>query len=213
VSKRIQKEFEYKHKHKPEIQPPIFLAETLELIDREFNKELPEVLNHKGHMDRSKITIGMCGQTETRKNPKLFEEVSKLYPDYNFLWVGGEEGHFAEIDNLYHVPVVQLPFIYYKLIDYFVLFSEEDPCPYVVIENLYVNNKVITFKDNIYTDHKCEQTKDIYFEFEGSVSAKSVQYMIDKHVSEKAKRNGKGKDYVKDGFSNINYNLTNIISR
>jgi hypothetical protein len=211
VSEKIKKQFKDRHNHKPEIQPPIFLDEALELIDREFDKEPPKVSNHKGDMDLSKITIGMCGQTDYRKNPGLFAEVSKLYPQHNFLWVGGEERHFAEIDNLYHVPLVQLPFVYYKLMDYFVLFSQEDPCPYVVLENLYVNNKVITFRNNIYTDHKCEQTKDIYFEFEGKVSIGSIKYMINKHVSEKAKRNGSGKIYVKNNFTKINDKLWDII--
>jgi hypothetical protein len=204
VSKRIQKEFEDKYNHKPEIQPPILLDEALELIDEEFNKELPIVSNHKGEIDLSKITIGMCGQTESRKNPHLFIEVSKLYPQYNFLWVGGVEGFFPKIDNLYHVPLVKLPFIYYKLMDYFILFSKEDPCPYVILENLYVNNKIITFKENIYTDHKCEQTRDIYFEFEGSVSKESVCHMISKHVLEKAKRNGNGEKYIRDNFTKVN---------
>jgi hypothetical protein len=206
VSKRIQKEFEDQCNHKPKIQPPIFLDETLELIDKEFNKKLPKVSNSKGDMDLSKITIGMCGQTETRKNPELFEAVSKLYPQYNFLWIGGEKGHFTDSHNLYHVPVVQFPFVYYKLIDYFILFSQEDPCPYVVLENLYVNNKVITFKDNIYTDHKCEQTKDIYFEFDGKVSLENLCKVIDHQVIEKTNRKGNGKKYVIDNFTSININ-------
>ena len=208
VSKRIQEEFEEKYNHRPEIQPPIFLDETLKLIDEEFGKELPKVSNHKGDIDQSKITIGMCGQTEIRKNPHLFAEISKLYPEYNFLWVGGEEGYFAEIDNLYHVPVVQLPFIYYKLMDYFVLFSQEDPCPYVVLENLYVNNKVIAFKDNIYTDHKCEQTKDIYFEFDGEVSIENLCKVIDEKVIKKTNRIGNGKKYIIDNFTKINLYLS-----
>jgi hypothetical protein len=204
VSERIQKEFQDKYYHKPEIQRPIFLDETLELIDKEFQKDSPKVSNNKGDMDFSKITIGMCGQTEPRKNPSLFAEISKLYPEYNFLWVGGEEGYFAEIDNLYHIPVVQLPFVYYKLIDYFILFSQEDPCPYVVLENLYLNNKVITFKDNIYTDHKCEQTKDIYFEFDGEVSIENLCKVIDERVVEKTNRIGNGKKYIIDNFTKIN---------
>jgi len=207
VSERIQEEFKSKYNHKPEIQPPIFLEETLKLIDEEFGKELPKVSNHKGEMDLSKITIGVCGQTEARKNPHLFAEVSKLYPKYNFLWVGGEEEFFAKIDNLYHVPVVQLPFVYYKLMDYFVLFSQEDPCPYVVLENLYVNNKVITFKDNIYTDHKCDQTKDIYFEFNGEVSIENLIKVIEERVIEKAKRKGNGKKYIIDNFTKVNIQL------
>jgi hypothetical protein len=204
VSKRIQKEFEDQHNHKPKIQPPIFLRETFELMDREFDKELPKVLNYMGDMDISKITIGMCGQTETRKNPHLFSEVSKLYPNYNFLWIGGKEGDFEKIDNLYHVPLVEHPFIYYKLIDYFVLFSKEDPCPYVILENLYLNNKVITFKDNIYTDHKNKIIEDIYFEFDGEVSITNLCKVIDNKVIEKANRKGNGKKYIIDNFTQTN---------
>jgi hypothetical protein len=209
VSKRIQKEFENQHNHKPEIQPPIFLDETFELIDKEFKKELPKVSNKNGEIDQSKITIGMCGQTETRKNPKLFEEVSKLYPQYNFLWIGGEEGDFIESNNLYHIPATPLPFMYYKLIDYFILFSQEDPCPYVVLENLYVNNKVITFKNNIYTDHKNKMTEDIYFEFDGEISIETIKQAIDKNIKDKANRLGNGKEYILQNFTQLNPKLLN----
>ena len=207
VSKRIQKEFEDQHDHNPKIQPPIFLNETLDLIEREFNQELPKVSNFKGEIDNSRITIGMCGQTETRKNPELFEEVSILYPQYNFLWVGGEEGYFSGIDNLYHVPLVQFPFVYYKLMDYFILFSQEDPCPYVVLENLYINNKVITFKNNIYTDHKNKMTKDIYFEFNGEISMETIKQAINENVKYKANRTGNGKEYVLQNFTQLNPGL------
>jgi hypothetical protein len=207
VSKRIQKEFEDQHNHKPKIQPPIFLNETLDLIEREFNQELPKVSNFKGEIDNSRITIGMCGQTETRKNPELFKEVSILCPQYNFLWVGGEEAYFSGIDNLYHVPLVQFPFVYYKLMDYFILFSKEDPCPYVVLENLYINNKVITFKNNIYTDHKNKLTEDIYFEFDGEVSVETIKQAIDENVKYKANRTGNGKEYILQNFTQLNTNL------
>ena len=211
VSKRIQKEFEERYNHKPEIQPPIFLDETFDIIDQEFNKEFPVIQNQKGDMSIDKITIGMCGQTETRKNPNLFVEAAIEYPQYNFLWVGGEKGHFPEIDNLYHIPALSLPFVYYKLFDYFILFSQEDPCPYVVLENLYLNNKVITFKDNIYTDHKNEMIKDIYFEFDGEISIENLRNVIKEKVTNKTTRTGSGKEYVLGNFTNLNPSLMKFI--
>jgi hypothetical protein len=69
---------------------------------------------------------------------------------------------------------------------------------------LYVNNKVITFKNNIYTDHKCEQTKDIYFEFDGEVSLENLCKVIDQQVVEKTNRKGNGKKYIIDNFTSIN---------
>ena len=207
VSKRIQGEFEEKYNQKPEIQPPILLPHTLALIDEEFSKDAPNVSNNKGKMDRSKITVGMCGQTEVRKNPDLFSNLSECFPQYNFLWVGGEKGYFPEIDNLYHVPMTKLPFVYYKLFDYFLLTSQEDPCPYVVLENLFLNNKVITFKDNIYTDHKREIINDIYFEFDGGVSIESLKHVINEKVKEKANRIGNGRKYILDNFTRLNESL------
>lgn len=208
VSSRIQQQFLEKYNYKPDIQPPIFLQETFDIIDREFKKDIPVVLNKKGKIDESKITIGMCGSLDSRKNPKLFFDTSIKYPNYNFLWIGGTDAsRLPEGHNIYHVPMTPLPFVYYKLIDYFILFSKDDPCPYVVLENLYLNNKVITFKENIYTDHKCEELKNFYFEFDGNISLESVSYMIDNFVKEKANRSFGGKDYIKNNFTKINKNL------
>lgn len=211
VSKRIREQYEQKNSFSPLVQPPVLTKKIMELIDKEIKKEV--ILSNKyGSIDLEKIAIGMCGQIDERKNPTLFLEVAKKNRKYNFIWVGGDVDMFENEPNIYHVKTVDLPFKYYMLFDYFILFSLQDPCPYVVLENIYVNNKIITFKDNIYTDHNCELLKNSYFEYDGEVSLDSVCYMIEKHVKEKAKRTiSNGKIYVKKNFTSIDKKLIDVL--
>ena len=69
---------------------------------------------------------------------------------------------------LYHIRII------IGLI-FFVLFSLEDPCPYVVLENLLVGNRVLAFRDSIYTHH---HVPGLYFEYPGSISFQTAQEHI-----------------------------------
>jgi glycosyltransferase involved in cell wall biosynthesis len=212
VSERIRKQYEQRSGFLPLVQPPILTQKVMELIDEEIKKDAL-VSNKFGMIDPNKISIGMCGQTEKRKNPDLFLEAAKKHPQYNFIWVGGDVDIFEDVPNVYHVKTVELPFKYYMLFDYFFLFSTQDPCPYVVLENLYVNNKVVTFKENIYTDHKCKMLGDLYFEYDGEVSLESVSYMIENHATEKAKRvTDEGRKYIKQKFAAVNKELIAVLA-
>lgn len=208
VSQRIADEFLLS----PKVQPPFLTENELNKIDEESIKDC-EISNQFGILDKNKITIGMCGSLTARKNYKLFIEVAKNYPNLNFLWIGGNENLTEEtIQNLYHVKSVNYPYCYFMQIDYFILFSIHDPCPYVVLENLYLNNKVITFKENIYTDHKCELLKDLYFEYDGEINFDSVCKMINLYVHQKADRsNVNGRQYILENFAKPRSSLINFI--
>lgn len=210
VSKKIKKDYIKNHNHNPKVQPPILNQEVLDIIDEEIKKEVL-VVNKYNIIDTDKICIGMCGQTDERKNPELFLEVAKLHPELNFIWVGGETNMFEDEPNIYHVKTTLLPFKYFMLFDYFMLFSKKDPCPYVVLENLYINNRIITFKDNICTNHKCKKLKSLYFEYNGEISLDSANYMIKNYVKNKATRKGNsGKNYILENFTKINKNLLDL---
>lgn len=202
VSNRIAKQY----KDVPRIQPPLISEETFKIIDSEV-QNICRVRNNYGSLNhKRKITIGMCGSLTERKNYKLFEELAALFPNYNFLWIGGSRDLNSDLKNFYHVRDVEHPYKYYNLIDYFLLTSAEDPCPYVVLENLYINNKVLTFRDNIYTDHKHPSLKDLYFEYPGSISLKTASLHIENIVQGKSQTNAKsgpGRDYIKQYFSSF----------
>jgi glycosyltransferase involved in cell wall biosynthesis len=209
VSKRISEQYN----SIPKIQQPIFTEDMIEIMNKNL-KESFEVRNLNGPLNKNKITIGMCGSLTERKNYRLFIETAKELKDFNFLWVGGSETiESKEIPNLYHIKDTKRPHSYYKYMDYFVLFSNIDPCPYVVLENLYAGNKVLTFKENIYTDHKCDLLKDIYFEFDGEINLENAIKFIQETCLNKADRsNLNGKLYIEQNFTKLTQDILDLLN-
>lgn len=206
VSSRIAEQYESPVK----VQPPIIDAKTLTLMDEEFKKDV-EVCNSFGCIDRKKIAIGMCGSLCDRKNWKTFLKAAERLSEFNFIWVGGDFDVGKNLPNFYHVKNVSLPFMYYRKFDYFLLTSLEDPCPYVVLENLYLGNKVLSFKENIYTSHVCDSLRDVYFEKDTEVSLEAVIEQVLECCKEKAiyPRPREGKEYVLSNFTNLKEELLN----
>lgn len=187
------------YESKPLIQTPICPPFLQQKIYKDYEENINiECFNH------SKITIGMCGSLSTRKNFPLFLEVAKRLPEYNFVWIGGEKVNLMP-SNVYHIPDTLHPFQYYKLIDYFVLFSEYEPFGNVVIENLLLNKKVLTFKNNICFNFNDELTKHNYFEFDGSINFNNALKHITAYATEKQKdltySESPSNRYVLDNFS------------
>jgi hypothetical protein len=169
------------YKNKPKVQTPILPRFIKTSIDLDYARSV-DVMN----LDLSKITLGMCGSIGARKNTGLFLDVAQSLPEYNFVWIGGHEDLDTNLKNVHHIKEVVYPYKYYKLLDCFVLFSEHEPFGNVVIENLYLNNKVLTFRDNIYYDFKDELTKNNYFEYPGKIStATAIKHILTHAVAKK----------------------------
>ena len=170
------------------------------LLDESRKIDVGPIFNKNGKMDESKVTIGMCGSLSKRKNPDLFCRIAEKFPNYNFLWIGGKEDFKITPSNLYHVKEVETPYSYYFKIDHFVLFSEEDPCPYVVLENIFLNRSVIVFEENIFTIHDPRVCKTV----PGSISEENLIKTIPSLCSEKFIENeceSLGRDYIINNFS------------
>lgn len=200
VAKTISEQYE----EPPKIQPPIISSETLKLTDIEFFKPA-DVKNYLGKLSNNKITIGMCGSLTARKNYKLFIELAENLEQFNFLWVGGHQDVGEDVDNFYHVKNVELPYRYYNLMDYFILCSTEDPCPYVVLENLYVGNKVLTFEKNIYTRHDKVFLTGQLFEFPGEINYENAyKHIVTNCKSKKtADTPNHGREYILNNYVNF----------
>lgn len=209
VSERIQSEY-INHNTLPKIQPPLLTIDTLTVIDNEILKRSPSITNVNETLDTSKILIGMCGDFDIRKNYKLFCQLACEFSQYNFLWVGGNEDFTdLKIPNFFQILNVQLPYVYFNMLDYFILTSEVDPCPYVVLENIYIGNKVITFKENIYTNHKCDLLQDMYFEVAESINFNTAVSAINTYITnvKKTIKNPKGKDYILTNYTKYSDDL------
>jgi hypothetical protein len=203
VSDRIANQYINKYNKKPKIILPFVDSIDFILKSADFPIDEKQIKNNVGFIDTNKITIGMCGQITTRKNYNLFIEVSKVYPNYNFVWIGGDNGSvFDAYDNIYFIPFQTNPYKYFKqLIDYFILFSLQDPCPYVILENILLSSNIITFSDNIYTDHKNVLTNDFYFEYNGSINKETCIDAINKFVKhKKIFKYTSGQKYIENNF-------------
>jgi hypothetical protein len=161
VSDRIASQYT----HAPSVQPPILDTHFI-LVNS--TTEIGQLLNNGRVIGADgRIIIGMSGSLSMRKNYILFLEVAGYCAEYDFVWIGGSTTLVTILPNVFHVLEVGMPYAYYTKLDYFVLFSLEDPCPYVILENLLLGNRVLTFRDNIYTRH---HVPGQYFEFQGSIS-------------------------------------------
>ena len=129
-----------------------------------------------------------------------------LFPEYNFLWIGGHK-IIKKIDNLENflkITNVINPYKYFrKHFDYFLLTSIYDVCPYVIIENILLETKIITFEDSVFFDFKHRLTKRIYLEKEGNINLNESVKLLRNMKIEKKKNilNGNGYKYVKSRFT------------
>ena len=183
------------------IQPP-FLTNIDDIIQKS-TEPIEQIKNKKGIFDKSKITIGMCGQISERKNYKLFIKVSTLYPNYNFIWIGDESNIFDNYENIYHISNTENPYKYYKqLIDYFMLFSIIDPCPYVILENILLNNNIIVFKPNILYNHNDISLQSFYHIYPYEINLYNCRMAINRYVKNKKINNiNFGQIYIRNTFS------------
>jgi glycosyltransferase involved in cell wall biosynthesis len=220
VSQRIAQQYVDRGFVSPRVQPAV-LQNIDEILEKSNEPvDLKSIRNQFGIMNPEKITIGMCGQISERKNTRLFIDVAKAFPQYNFLWVGGDTNINVDMvsnPNIYHIPFTINPYKYYKQIyDYFILFSKFDPCPYVILENILLETNIITFSENIYTDHKHPLTADFYHEMQGAITFDLCKEAIDSFVCYKKPLHskGEGREYIELYFrqpSSIYLLFDNII--
>ena len=192
VSERIAQQYQTP----PQVQPPV-------LWPMGYQEQVNSLVNELRELDRSKIVLGMCGSLTARKNYQLFYQVADFFQaQFEFVWIGGSSWPMPPLANVFHVPETRTPGSYYGLLDYFVLFSLHDPCPYVVLENLEYGNRVLTFRDSIYTNHNHPLLCDLYFEYPGVVSFASCVAHISAVCHQKAPttRPTQGKTYVQANF-------------
>jgi hypothetical protein len=211
VSQKISKTYE--PVGLPNVQWPII---NQEFVDNIINSKPTDNLisNAHGLIDKEKVTIGMCGSATDRKNFKLFKELAKAFAKYNFLWIGGDRDiSDPEIKNFYHVQNVQHPFGYFHHIDYFLLTCLIETCGYVLLENMLLGNKTITFSENIHTDHKRDYLKDLYFEYDGEVNLQTASEAILKWVGGKYEKNNElGLKYVTENFMHFSEEFKNKLN-
>jgi hypothetical protein len=203
VSDRIKKQFDELGCSCTRVSPPFIPQEKIFHI-----KNLS--LKHR-NISNDKVNIGMSGLVSDRKNFHLFYKLAEACPNYNFIWIGGDEDwkiSFSKIygyepkslENIKHILHTKNPYHYFADLDYFFLTSKTDPCPIVVLENLLLNNRVITIKDNIFYQHNSSILKENLIEIETSEEDKIIKAFKLLNLN-KYLKNNLGEKYITKNFS------------
>jgi hypothetical protein len=167
VTEKIKQEFMSKGFTNINISPPFLPIEEQNNIDVLKKEKIQETIlniNGKYQLDTKKPIIAMCGTICKRKNFDLFAELCSKHNYLQFMWIGDDitkiDNKYQNIKNLFIIPKTNNPYKYFNIIDYFFLTSLSDPCPFVVLENLYMNKKIIVLDKNIHYEHPKEKLEN-----------------------------------------------------
>lgn len=143
--------------------------------------------------------IGMVGTPCERKNYNLFLEIAKYIPEYDFVWVGGNQS-FRD-DNLMVVAKTPYATSFIAQFDIFFLSSDEDLCPVVLLEALALNIQSMVFQKNIGYEHDKSQHINIFNRNISDLSLKSIKKKINSVLDKVINTDlPSGNKYIKDNF-------------
>lgn len=172
--------------------------------------KLNQIYNYKNSINLykdDKITIGMCGEISERKNFSLFSLLYKIFPNYNFVWIGGDKDEKTS-NNFIIIKYTREPHIYFNSIDYLLFTGTNDPCPYVILENIILETPILLFKNSIMTPIN----SNLIFYLDSDLNIKSIIKSIYMFVKKKKNNNdsNNGYKYIKNHFTNID-NIINYL--
>lgn len=147
VSERIAAEWARRGRARPAVLPPFVPPDTA--------RELAAFAEGRPRRESRRLCAAMCGSLTERKGYKIFAAAAALCTEVDWIWVGGDKAPdcFEGLANVRHVLGTPAPHRHLVEADVFVLTSDVDPCPYVVIECLVMGLPVIVWSENILTDH------------------------------------------------------------
>lgn len=172
--------------------------------------KLNEIFNYKNSINlfiNDNITIGMCGEMSERKNFSLFSLLPKIFPNYNFIWIGANKDENV-YQNFRIIKYTNQPYTYFNSIDYLLFTGKNDPCPYVILENIILDTPILLFKNSIMT----EINSNLIQYLDSDLNIKSIVKSIYMFVKNKKKNydSNNGYEYIKNHFTNID-NIINYL--
>jgi glycosyltransferase involved in cell wall biosynthesis len=137
------------------VYPPKFRIDAYEKLSRHYS-----VFDTVCEMGLSKFwtlstrnVVGMVGTPNERKNFDYFCALAQACPQYVFVWIGGDETLWFST-NVLLIQKTPCLTMYMRLFDIFLLTSNRDYCPVVLLEALAMNIPCIAFKDALMYKHK-----------------------------------------------------------
>ena len=107
----------------------------------------------------------MCGAKSERKGYDIFINLVKTMPYHDFVWIGDSFDNNNIYSNYYQIEHCKNPYNYIQKLDYLLVTSRIDPCPYVILESLYLNVPCIVFDGNITYEHTLKNNYHIIYKY------------------------------------------------
>lgn len=217
VSDKIKEEFIQNGFNQVFVSPPFIPITEQQKIDILKLKPINKIKNISNSrvINKKRTIVGMCGTMDDRKNFPMFCEIARSLKNIEFVWIGGDVSavnkRYKNISNLFVIKQTNNPYKYFEILDYFFLTSKSDPCPFVVLENLYMNKKIIVLDKNIHYDHNsdCLENYTILKNHQNDpkiIINKLKNLKLDKCPN----KTQKNINYIKNNFSDIKIILDDI---
>lgn len=140
----------FSHGIKSDINANFLSTHTLQVLKNIYIKKPRRKLS-------GKLLIGMVGIICDRKGFDIFVKSAKELPEYNFMWIGGEEcdiqSYCSELPgNMTHITAVPQHEVFKHVsnFDWFFMTSRMDYNPYVALEAMYLGVPLIYLDGNIW---------------------------------------------------------------
>lgn len=210
VSPSIQMEYLQHQFTNVRLFSPFISNAKNEVVQRLFEEGIKEQdiwnWNNSQRLNPTKIIIGMCGNIDDfRKNFELFYIICSQHLQYEFVWIGGKQlsARYKKYPpNFFFIPTTSNVYAYYKQLDYFFLTSREDPCPTVILENLFIGNRCIVIKNCIKYEHERFLTNVAgnYMVLQNGDLPKLISQFRHLHLHKKQTIYEEGRQYIMNKF-------------
>lgn len=178
------------------ILPPFLNTEKLNIMDL--------CMSNYKKSTNEQIVFGMCGTKSHRKGYDIFLSILKKMPQHKFIWIGSEYDNSNVYENYVQIPETNDPYTpICNEIDYMLITSRDDPCPFVILETFYLQTPCIILDKNIKYSHENEVKENYYvIKNHNNDPNNVVEYLNKMNLTKKNKENNLNlKKYIINKFT------------
>ena len=132
-----------------------------------------------GIPSKYKKTVLCIARVSYPKNSKLFLEVAQLLPQYAFVWIGNKEPMHDTPENVFFLGNISNAAMYCSLADLFILPSEYEGLPIVIIEAMSLGKPVVASNVGGISDLVYNDVNGFTLKNDATVFAEKISYILE----------------------------------
>lgn len=139
---------------------------------------VPEGLNFRIPEKYSKVVLCIA-RISYPKNHLLYMEAARLLPEYAFVWIGNKEAVPDAPENVFFMGNIQNAAIYTSIADLFVLPSDYEGLPIVIIEAMSLGKPVVASNVGGVAELVKSDVNGYTLENKAELFAEKIKYILD----------------------------------